>query len=477
MSCRRRYATHDYPVGVSNRASTTFWHPFADMSAVNGHELVVMSGDGARVRASDGREFIDASAALWFNSVGHGRKELAEAAAAQMMTLAAYSNFGDQATEPTLRLADRLSALSPQDDCKVFFTSGGSDAVDTAVKMVRRYWWLKGEPDRSWIITRNRAYHGMHMAGTALAGIPANKDGHGELDSRVRNIQWDSPAELAATIDELGADRVAAFFCEPVIGAGGIYPPPPGYLAEVRAICRDRGILFVADEVITGYGRVGSMFASTRWSLNPDLILSAKGLTSGYLPMGAVLVAGRIAEPFWNSPGVMWRHGYTYSGHATAAAVAMANLDIIEREGLIERVVGLQPVISRLLNPIGQHDAVHEIRAGVGLLGAVQIKPEILAGDPTFGPRLIGQLRERGVLTRMLADGSVQVSPPFVISEDDLASIAKAIDESLGELGSVRQPRPTLHVNLLPDQTTDEAGGFGSSDERLLADVPPHHGG
>ena len=188
---------------VSIEESTTFWHPFADMSAVNGHELVVVSGEGARVRTKDGREFIDASAALWFNSVGHGRKELAEAAAAQMMTLAAYSNFGDQATESTLRLSDRLSALSPQKDCKVFFTSGGSDAVDTAVKMVRRYWWLNGQPERTWIITRNRAYHGMHMAGTALAGIAANRDGHGNLDSRVRNIQWDSAAELVAVIDEL----------------------------------------------------------------------------------------------------------------------------------------------------------------------------------------------------------------------------------------------------------------------------------
>jgi adenosylmethionine-8-amino-7-oxononanoate aminotransferase len=447
------------------------------MSAVNGHELVVASGQGARVRTQDGREYIDASAALWFNSVGHGRRELADAAAAQMMTLAAYSNFGDQATEPTLRLSDRLSALSPQEDCKVFFTSGGSDAVDTAVKMVRRYWWLKGQPDRTWIITRNRAYHGMHMAGTALAGIPANRDGYGDLDSRVRNIQWDSAEELATVIDELGAEKVGAFFCEPVIGAGGIYAPPPGYLDEVRAICRDRGVLFVADEVITGYGRVGSMFASARWALDPDLILTAKGLTSGYLPMGAVLVAGRIAEPFWSSTGVMWRHGYTYSGHATAAAVAMANLDVLERERLVERVVELQPVVARLLQPLSEHDAVHEVRAGVGLLGAVQVKPDVLAADPTFGPRLIGQLRERGVLTRMLADGSVQVSPPFVIGEDDLASIALAIDESLASLGSIRRARPTLDVNLLPDQTSDEAGGFGSSDDRLLADVPPHHGG
>ncbi len=462
---------------VTNRASTTFWHPFADMSAVNGHELVIVSGRGARLHAGDGREFIDASAALWFNNIGYARAELAQAASEQMMRISAYSNFGDYATQPTLDLADRLAGLSPQDDCKVFFTSGGSDSVDTAVKLVRRYWSLLDQPARTWIITRERSYHGMHMAGTALAGIPANKDGYGELDSRVRNVTWDSAVDLAAVIDELGAENVGAFFCEPVIGAGGVYAPPAGYLAAVRKVCRDRGVLFVADEVITGYGRVGSIFASTRWDLDPDLILTAKGLTSGYLPMGAVLVAGRIADPFWNRPGLLWRHGYTYSGHATAAAVAMANLDVIEGEGLVERVAGLQGFLATSLKSVAEHDAVHEVRAGVGLLAAVQIKPEILSGDNTFGPRLLAAMRDRGVITRMLADGSLQVSPPFVIEKSDIALIASAIDEGLTSLGSVRRRRPMLDVDLLPDQTSDEHGGFGSSDDRLLEDVPPHHMG
>ncbi len=460
---------------MSNRPSTTCWHPFADMSAVNGHELVMVSGQGARIRSQGGREFIDATAALWFNNIGYGRTELAQAAANQMMQLAAYSNFGDCATGPTLELSDRLAALSPQDDAKVFFTSGGSDAVDTAVKMVRRYWSLLDQPSRTWIITRDRAYHGMHMGGTSLGGIPVNKDGYGDLDARVRNVSWDSAEELAAAIDELGGKNVAAFFCEPVIGVGGVYAPPADYLDKVRTVCRDRGVLFVADEVITGYGRVGSIFASTRWDLDPDLILTAKGLTSGYLPMGAVLVAGRVAEPFWNRPGFLWRHGYTYSGHASAAAVALANLDVIDREGLIERVANLQSVVAAVLAPLRQHDVVHEVRAGVGLLAAVQIKPEVMAGDSGFGSRLIAQLRDRGVLTRMLADDSVQISPPFVIEETDLARIASAIDESLTELGSVKKARPMLDVNLLPDQTRDEYSGCGSSDDRLRAEVPPHH--
>ena len=455
------------------------------MSVVDGHELVIVSGEGARLRSADGREFLDATAALWFNNVGYGRTEIADAADAQMRTLAAYSNFGPFATAPTIALADRLSALSPQDDCKVFFTSGGSDAVDTAVKMVRRYWDLNGEPDRTWIITRDRAYHGMHMAGTSLAGIAANKAGHGNLDARVAHVPWDSADALASTIDVIGPENVAAFFCEPVVGAGGVYPPPPGYLDAVRAVCRERGVLFVADEVITAYGRVAAMTASQRWHLDPDLILTAKGLTSGYLPMGAVLVAGRIAEPFWQSSAGMWRHGYTYSGHAAAAAVAMANLDIIERERLIDRVDALQPVMTRILGPLGRHEHVHEVRSGVGLLAAVQIRPEILTDDPGYGTRLVLELRERGVLTRMLADGSVQVSPPFVIEEAELSAIATAIDGALRAMGSTLRPAGpkadsparTLDVTLLPEQTRDDEGGFDSSDARLRAEVPPHHMG
>ena len=446
------------------------------MSVVDNHELVIVSGQGARLRSADGREFLDATAALWFNNVGYGRTEIADAADSQMRTIAAYSNFGPFATAPTMALADRLSALSPQEDCKVFFTSGGSDAVDTAVKMVRRYWDLMGAPERTWIITRDRAYHGMHMAGTSLAGIAANKAGHGDLDARVAHVAWDSADELAATIDSIGAERVAAFFCEPVVGAGGVYAPPPGYLDAVRAVCHDRGVLFVADEVITAYGRVAAMTASQRWHLDPDLILTAKGLTSGYLPMGAVLVAGRIAEPFWQPSAGMWRHGYTYSGHAAAAAVAMANLDLIEGEGLIARVEALQPVLTRILGPLARHGHVHEVRSGVGLLAAVQIRPDLLAADPGYGARLVLELRERGVLTRMLADGSVQVSPPFVIEEAELMVIASAIDGALRAMGSsVPGPAPTLDVTLLPEQTRDDEGGFDSSDARLRAEVPPHH--
>jgi adenosylmethionine-8-amino-7-oxononanoate aminotransferase len=288
-------------------------------------------------------------------------------------------------------------------------------------------------------------------------------------------VPWDDAQALADHIDALGAENVAAFYCEPVIGAGGVYLPPAGYLAAVRQICREREVLFVADEVITGYGRTGVMFASA--GLSPDVVITAKGLTSGYLPMGAVFVSGRVAAPFWEKPGSLWRHGYTYSGHASAAAAAWANLDIIEAEGLVANVASTALTLSAALAPLRSHEYVVDVRSGVGLLGAVQIRPEILADDPSTMPRILAGLRRRGVLTRGLADGSVQVSPAFVVTRDELNRIGTAIDEALVEVGSHRGARPDLSIDLLPDVTSDESGGFGSTDAQLLADVPPHHGG
>lgn len=456
-------------------SGSAFWHPFADMSSVAGHDFVLASGEGAYVLDTSGRRYLDATAGLWYCNIGHGRRELGEAAARQMATLASYSNFGDLTTGPTLLLADRLAALSGLPDAKVFFTSGGSDAVDTAVKLVRRYWALLDRPERTIIITRNRSYHGMHVAGTALAGIPANRDGYGHLDMGVRNCAWDDVEDLARVIEECGPEHVAAFFCEPIIGAGGVYAPPEGYLEAARALCREHRILFVADEVITGYGRAGAMFGSLRWDVQPDLLLTAKGLTSGYLPMGAVIVTGSVAEPFWSRPGFVWRHGYTYSGHATAAAVAMANLDILEGERLIERVTDHQSEMRSALTSLIEHDLVEAVRAGVGLLAAVQLRPDALAERPDLGLVLVKQARDRGMITRMLADGSVQLSPAFVVTKDELRTIATVLDESLAAVGSTRTARPSLNVNLLPDQTRDESGGFESTDAHLRAEVPPHH--
>lgn len=443
------------------------------MSAVAGNDLVLASGDGAYVTDESGRRYLDATAALWYCNVGHGRAEIADAVARQLTTIASYSSFGDLTTRPTLDLADRIAGLAPMDDAKVFFTSGGSDSVDTAFKLIRHFWQVTGSPERSIVITRERSYHGMHLGGTSLAGIPANRAGYGHLEPGVVHVAWDDPQALADRIDELGADRVAAFFCEPVIGAGGVYPPPAGYLTAVREICRARGVLFVADEVITGFGRTGRWFASE--GIDPDLVLCAKGLTSGYVPMGAVLVGRTVSDPFWRESGQLWRHGYTYSGHAGAASAAMANLDILEREGLVDQVASLQIALSAALVDLRGHSWVRDVRGGVGLLAAVSLHDAVIAEDPGVMPRLIAALRRRGVLTRMLADGGLQISPPFVVTRDDLQLLGRAIDEALTELGSTRSTT-SVSEPLLPDVTSDELGGFGSSDARLLADVPPHHG-
>ncbi len=409
-----------------------FWHSFADMAAVeSGGELVVERGDGIHIWDDRGRRYLDATAGLWYCNVGYGREELAEAAAGQIRTLPAYSTFGDLSNRPAMELAERVASLAPVAGSRVFLTSGGSDSIETATKMARRYWQLVGEPDRTLFITRERAYHGMHIAGTSLAGIEANASGYGTLIGDVLRVAWDSPKELRDAIAYATPRRVAAFFCEPVIGAGGVFAPPEGYLSEVREICRETGVLFVADEVITGFGRLGGWFASVRWNLEPDLLTCAKGITSGYLPMGAVIASPRVAEPFWK-PGVgLWRHGYTYAGHATGAAVALANLDIVEREDLPQRALVLERELAETLAPLSRHPQVEEVRAGTGVVAAVQPATEAMAEDPTFPSRLVSACRDHGVMTRSLATGALQISPALVIDEAGLAELREGIAAAL----------------------------------------------
>jgi putrescine aminotransferase len=413
-----------------------FWHPFADMRAIvaNG-ELVIDRGEGAHVFDTAGRRYVDATASLWYCNVGHGRREIADAAAAQMQRLEAYSTFGDIANRPALELAERVAGYAPMDDAKVFLTSGGSDSIDTAVKLARRYWQARGEHERSVVVSRTGAYHGMHLAGTSLAGIDANRQGYGApLMEGVDTVAWDSADALSELINRAGPERVAAFFCEPVIGAGGVFHAPPGYLAKVREICRETGVLFVADEVVTGFGRVGAWFASERFSLDPDLIVCAKGITSGYLPLGAVIASGHVAEPFFDGTVGMWRHGYTYSGHATVAAAALANLDVLERESLVARARTLELELADALRPLADHGLVTEVRVAEGVLAAVQIDPARIAEDATLPVRAVGAARSAGVMTRSLATGAIHVSPPLVITSEELGELSDGLRKALDEV-------------------------------------------
>lgn len=414
-------------------AAPALWNAFANMASLAGHAVTIVRGEGCQVFDTDGRPYLDALASLWYCNVGHGREELAEAAATQMRQLAAYQTFEPFSNLPAEALARRIADLAPVPGAKVFLTpGGGSDAVDTAAKLARSYWRAMGQGAKQVTIARSHAYHGMNAYGTSLGGIPANTEPFVPLVGLVEHVAWDDAPALEKVIETVGAGRVAAFFCEPVIGAGGVYPPPEGYLAEVREICRRHDVLFVADEVITGFGRTGAWLASERFALDPDLITTAKGLSSGYAPIGAVIASARVAEPFWR-PGSteVFRHGYTYSAHPTACAVASANLDLIEREQLVARVAELEPVLARALAPLARHELVGEVRAGTGLLAAVEIAEPARAADPGLGPRLVAGIRERGVITRLLRGAALQVSPPFVITEAEIARIAEVFADAL----------------------------------------------
>jgi putrescine aminotransferase len=412
---------------------THFWHPVSDMSRVlAGGELVIERGEGVYLWDTSGRKYIDAAAGgLWYCMVGYGRTEIAEAADRQLRTMPAYSCYADTANPPVLELADRIASIAPMDDPLVFFATGGGEAIDTAAKLARRHWSLQGRDQRTIIISREMGYHGLNAFGTTLAGHDSFQAGVGPLVGDTMRVPWNSAEALAQAIESVGAERVAAFFCEPVVGAGGVLFPPAGYLEDVRRICRETGVLFLADEVICGYGRCGDWFASKRFGLDPDLITFAKGVTSGYLPLSGVIVARRVAEPFLQPDAGVWRHGYTYSGHATSCAAALANLDIIENEGLLGRALELETEIEEAFRPLADHPLVSEIRTDFGVLAAV-----VLA-DPSVQEQVIKAAREEGLLIRMLMGAALQVCPALVITRTEL-------DELVGKLGAaldrVREP-------------------------------------
>ena len=407
-------------------AERSFWNPMANMGAIRERAITIVRGSGSTVWDDEGNAYLDATASLWYCNIGHGRAELAEAAEAQIRTLESFQTYERYTSPPTEALAGRVAALAPIDGAKVFFCSGGGDSIDTAAKLARAYWTAVGSPGKRIIVSRQLAYHGSNAYGTALGGMAALVEPYGRLVPEVAQVPWNDADTLAATIDELGSENVAAFFAEPVVGAGGVMQPPDGYFDAVQRVCRERDVLLVADEVITGFGRLGRWFGSERLGIAPDLMTCAKGITSGYIPLGAVIVSPRVADPFWQAGTEhVFRHGYTYSGHATACAVALANLDVIEREGLVERVAELEPVLEATLRPLESHPLVAEVRAGLGLLGAVEL------ADGSKLAAVVDEARARGVLVRGLRGVALQISPPFVVTEDELATLGQVLAETL----------------------------------------------
>jgi len=430
-------------------------HPFTNHQEmhVQGTQVIV-SGDGCFLTDATGRRLLDGLAGLWCVNVGYGRQEIIDAVREQMTRLPYYCSFFSTTNEPAIRLAERLAHLAPPRLKHTLFSNSGSEANETALKVIRAWHKMRGRSGKIKVLSRAYSYHGVTLATASLTGLP-NCTGPFDLPlpgfvqvpapyPYGTNSPLDPPAysqwcveETARIIQREGPDTIAALFVEPVQGAGGVIVPPGGYLLALRQLCREHQILFVADEVITGFGRLGSWFASGLWDLDPDLITMAKGITSGYLPLGATLVSNEIAQDVIRSG--YFSHGFTYSGHPTAAAAALANLDVLEKEQLIPRVRDeIGPYFQFKLREFTDHPAVGEVR-GYGLIGALELLPRNgKAGiDPAnpLGAKAARLAREEGVIVRGIRD-LIAMSPPFIVTKAEIDQLFAAVRTTLARLWS-----------------------------------------
>jgi putrescine---pyruvate transaminase len=396
---------------------TAFLHPFTRPGAED--FLCIIRGAGARVWDDQGRDYVDAMASLWYCAVGHGRREISDAIADQLARIAAFHTFERFTNEPTEALCERLAAWAPFPGARVFLTSSGSEAVDTAVKLVRLRSHLAGDPARTVVISRRPSYHGVTYGGVSLTGLPANQLGFGPLVPDVVQVpRADLVAARAAF--EANPGRVAAVIAEPVIGAGGVYPPASGELEGLRALCDEHDALLVLDEVITGFGRLGAWWGADRYGVRPDLVTFAKGATSGYQPLGGVLVAPHVLEPFAADPDVVLRTGHTYSGHPTASAAALANLDVLESEGLLDRALKVGARLRAGLAELVDGERIVELR-GDGAVWAVGL------GAGIDAPAVREAMLANRVIARPIGTSTVAFSPPLVITDEEVDRIVEAL--------------------------------------------------
>lgn len=409
------------------------------MHEVDGHELVITRGEGVFVWDDRGRRYLDGSSSLWYANVGHGNREIAAAISSQLAEIETFHAFGDLANRPACILANRLAALAPHAESKVFLTSGGGDSIETAVKLARLYHATLGQPSRQHLLSRTNGYHGTHGIGTSILGMPY-REGFGPLLAGTSQVAWNSIDALEVEIEHVGPKQIAAFVFEPVIGSGGVLIPPDGYLLAAQELCRRHGILTIADTVISGFGRLGEWLGIERFGLEPDLIVFAKGVTSGYLPLGGVIAAPHIAEPFWQQPGRSFAHGSTYSAHATCCAAALANLDILARDDLVHRARSLEHPFHAQLSKLTDHSLIGDVRGGIGLMAAVALDPAVLEHHPGAATRLWHLARDAGILTRGLADG-LALAPPLIIEAEHVDLIVQSLGAALDALARERQIR------------------------------------
>jgi adenosylmethionine-8-amino-7-oxononanoate aminotransferase len=389
---------------------SAFLHPFAPPAREQ--FITIARGQGASLWDSNGNELIDGMASLWYCAIGHGRREMADAVAAQMSTIEAYSCFDPFTNAPAEALAEKLVSLGPIDDARVFLCGSGSESIDTAMKLARLAHVQAGHPERTLIITRTRGYHGVNYGGTSAQGIEPNRVGYGPLVPDVVQVPSDD-VEGLATVMKGHSSTVAAVIAEPVQGAGGVYPPPEGYLESLRRLCDQHGAFLIFDEVITGFGRLGTWFGAQHFGVTPDFITFAKAVTSGYQPLGGVLIGRRALDALESDPSFFLRHGYTYSGHAAVCAAGLKNLEIMERESILERSVHVGQRLGDGLRALAADGVIDHAR-GVGAVWGAGLRPDQNA---------------TAIRDRMLADGAIVRAlnadanlfcPPLVITDEQI---------------------------------------------------------
>ena len=399
-------------------------HAFSKPTSENFHTLV--RSEGVRVWDDKGNEYIDGLGGLWYCQIGHGRPELIDAITEQLQKMSSYHTFAPMGSDVSDAAAERIRSVSPFPDGRVFLCCSGAESIDTAIKLLRKIPILRKQSERQIILRRGRGYHGVNIGGTTMQGISANREGWGELFPNVIEIDPTNIESAASIFAEYG-EQIAGVVTEPLQGAGGVFPPPSGYLEGLRRLCDDYGALLVFDEVITGFGRTGNWFASDTYGVKPDIITFAKGVTSGYQPLGGVLLSRTVCDVLESDPDFTFMHGYTYSGHPAASAAAIANINIIEDEGLVQRAEVIGDRLSGGLKALEKDGIFSEVR-GVGAIWAAQVTD----ASTEQGLVIRDKMTEMGVICRAI-NGALAFCPPLVIEENDIDSIidtaAKAVEE------------------------------------------------
>ena len=400
---------------------SAFLHPFA--RPLQEDFVTIVRGEGATVFDDQGRAYVDALASLWYCNIGHGREEVVAAVADQMRRLEAFHTFELFTNEPAEKLCAALARIAPFPNARVFLTSSGSEAVDSALKIARLTHAVAGAPERTVVVSRRPSYHGVTYGGLAATGLPLNQQHFGPMLPDVVQVAHDA-LDAAAEVFRDRGDRIAAVITEPVVGAGGVFPPAPGYLEGLRRLCDEHGALLIFDEVVCGFGRLGGWWGAQRYNVTPDLVTFAKGVTSGYQPVGGVLVSRRVLDVLESDPALVLRHGHTYSGHPAACAAGTAVLEITESEDLFSRAAEIGKRLGDGLQTLSEHAAVTGVR-GDGAVWAVGLV------DGVAAPVVREAMLERGVIPRPIGTDTIAFCPPLVISDEDIDRCVGVLSDAL----------------------------------------------